>query len=250
MRAASACSGPWRSKAKRLRPETSFGEHAHDFVSLTLTLRGEYEEVFEDVVHACGPLAVQLKPRRVAHTTVARPGAELLILRVPEGVVAAARSRPVLLAPGVASAVVLAAFLASRTGRSPGMRLHGLFGELVEERAEDAPPPPAWIRAAERRLANELDHPPRLGELARDAAVHPVYFARTFRRAHGRSVGGWIRRARADRAVRALASADEDVAGLALRLGYYDQSHFGRDFRRETGWSPAAFRRALGFRSS
>lgn len=240
----------WRPKAKCFDPATDFGEHVHDVISLTLTLRGGYEEEFEGEVHRCGPLSVQLKPSRVPHTTVSEAGAELRIVHVPVEAVGCARFEPATRVSGVASAIALGAFAALRSGARPDARFGALLRGMAARSIEAAPPPPGWILAAERRLSAELLNPPRLAELARDADVHPVYFARVFRRVHGTSVDGWIRRARAERAVSLLAGTPAAISAVALQLGYYDQSHFGGDFRRETGWSPAALRRALEFQSS
>ncbi|MCW5720439.1 MAG: helix-turn-helix domain-containing protein [Devosia sp.] len=40
-----------------------------------------------------------------------------------------------------------------------------------------------------------------------------------------------------------LKSSGEPLSGIALMLGFSDQSHFNRVFRRHTGFTPAAFRR-------
>ncbi|MCR6481472.1 AraC family transcriptional regulator [Amycolatopsis sp. OK19-0408] len=46
-----------------------------------------------------------------------------------------------------------------------------------------------------------------------------------------------------DAAQRIATEGDPDYAGLAVRLGYSDQSHFIRDFRTVTGQSPAEYTR-------
>lgn len=240
---------PLRLLGKLLPPGTSYGEHAHGVVSLTLTLAGEYEEEFESGRHVCRLLSLQLKPTAVPHTTRAELGASLFLAHLaPETVaidVDGSRERPRLWKPGALSALALA--LCAEQEGSRGPRAEALARALVrgirQDAAHAAGSAPDWIVPVRRRLEAELAAPPRLGALARDADVHPVHLARVFRRSFGRSVGGWIRRARVDRAVRALAGTEEDLASIALRLGFYDQSHLGRAFRLETGWSPARFRR-------
>jgi AraC family transcriptional regulator len=39
-----------------------------------------------------------------------------------------------------------------------------------------------------------------------------------------------------------LSAGRTPLAELALELGYSDQSHFTREFKRETGWTPSRFR--------
>jgi AraC-like DNA-binding protein len=51
-----------------------------------------------------------------------------------------------------------------------------------------------------------------------------------------------IRRYRLQEAAAAATEGGEiDWARLALDLGYYDQAHFGNDFRRYVGVPPAAY---------
>ena len=42
-------------------------------------------------------------------------------------------------------------------------------------------------------------------------------------------------------AVAALDDGDDDLAGLAASLGWYDQAHFCRDFRAVVGSTPSAY---------
>jgi len=234
-----------------LQPATSFGEHAHDIATLTLTLAGEYEEEFESGRQSCGPLSVQLKPCAVPHTTDADRGASLFIVHLhPDALEQSGigrPSRPFLMRTGVASALALgcreAALSATAERAVIEPRLRALLRYIARQQSP-ACPPEHWIQAVVRRIDDELVDPPRLAELAAAAGVHPVYLARVFRRTFGCSVSDWIRSARTDRAVLALANTTRDVMSIALGLGYYDQSHLGRDFRRETGWSPARFRNA------
>ncbi|GHF65569.1 AraC-like DNA-binding protein [Amycolatopsis bartoniae] len=63
----------------------------------------------------------------------------------------------------------------------------------------------------------------------------------------GTTVGAWIRERRLDHCRRDLADpllADVPVAAVAARWGFRGASHFGQVFKRETGRTPAEFRRA------
>jgi len=84
-----------------------------------------------------------------------------------------------------------------------------------------------------------------LGELAAAVGVHPVTLARAFRRSFGCSVGEYLRRLRIERAAAQLGGSETPLATIALTAGFADQSHFSNLFRRETGMSPSAYRRAV-----
>ncbi|GAA1134545.1 helix-turn-helix domain-containing protein [Ornithinicoccus hortensis] len=75
---------------------------------------------------------------------------------------------------------------------------------------------------------------------------------RTLQRLTGRRFGltpKWlIQRRRLHEAAEHLGLGLRGPAEVAHDLGYADQAHFTRDFRRVTGHTPAAFARTLGLR--
>ena len=78
------------------------------------------------------------------------------------------------------------------------------------------------------------------------AAVHrsPAHVASTVKRSTGFTVGDWIRSARVAEAASWLIHSDESLDDIAARVGWQDKTHFIRQFRREHGVTPAAFRRS------
>ena len=106
---------------------------------------------------------------------------------------------------------------------------------------------PGWLGRIRERLDCAGDAPD-VGELARDVAVHPRHLMRAFRRYLGCSVGEYLRRSRIRRAQRLLTETSLALAAVAADTGFYDQSHFARLFRRDTGLAPGEYRRLAGRR--
>ncbi len=104
---------------------------------------------------------------------------------------------------------------------------------------------PGWILRARDLLHADLTHRRTLADLAAEVGVHPVTLARGFRRSFGCSVGEYVRRLRIERAATQLGGSEVPLAEIALAAGFSDQSHFSNLFRRETGMSPSAYRRAM-----
>jgi AraC family transcriptional regulator len=119
--------------------------------------------------------------------------------------------------------------LLAGAARSRQVRLHGAS--------------PSWLTAA-RDYLHDRGQIASLAEVAVAVGVHPVTLARGFRKAYGCSVGAYLRWLRLSRAARQLAETEAALAEIALAAGFADQSHFSNAFRRETGLSPSAFRRA------
>ncbi|MGA3107777.1 MAG: helix-turn-helix domain-containing protein [Terriglobales bacterium] len=82
----------------------------------------------------------------------------------------------------------------------------------------------------------------RVAECARSVGVSERRLSQVFREQVGMSPKTWCRIHRFQTAVRALHNG-EDVpwTELALRCGYYDQSHFANDFRAFSGINPTTY---------
>jgi AraC family transcriptional regulator len=81
-----------------------------------------------------------------------------------------------------------------------------------------------------------------LSRLAAAVGVHPVHLARTFRRTHGITVGGYARRVRTARAIALLGTSQSTLGEIAAEAGFCDQSHMARLVKRETGRTPGELR--------
>jgi AraC-like DNA-binding protein len=111
--------------------------------------------------------------------------------------------------------------------------------------ARSPPPDPLAARARELvALAATAYDLTRAEQLAERAGLGLRALQRLFRDYVGASPKWTINRYRLHEAVAQLQAGGAVAwAELALALGYYDQAHFARDFRRLTGLSPGAFAR-------
>ncbi|MBY5564595.1 helix-turn-helix domain-containing protein [Rhizobium leguminosarum] len=88
-------------------------------------------------------------------------------------------------------------------------------------------------------LADDLS----LDDIASEAAMSRFHFVRAFTAALGTSPLQYVIRERMERAKVLLKTTRVPIAAVAIRVGYDDVSRFGQHFRRNTGITPAAFRR-------
>jgi len=82
-----------------------------------------------------------------------------------------------------------------------------------------------------------------LEDLARVAGISRFHFARQFRAWTGESPMGYLLRTRVERAKTLLRDSRARVADISAELGFADQSHFTRRFRRLVGMPPSAYAR-------
>ena len=102
---------------------------------------------------------------------------------------------------------------------------------------------PEWLRDVRHRIARSFHQQLTLAELAAAAGVHPVHLAQRHRTTFGETVGAYIRRLRIDFAIRQLLETDRPMSEIAVAVGFYDQSHFSRCFKKDTGLTPSDFRK-------
>ncbi|HSR66330.1 MAG TPA: AraC family transcriptional regulator [Acidobacteriota bacterium] len=102
---------------------------------------------------------------------------------------------------------------------------------------------PGWLKQAREILESRLGERVKLGEVARQVDVHPVYLCDQFRRFYRSTPGEFLRRRRVERAGRQLRESGRPLAQIALENGFSDQSHFTRVFREQTGLTPGDYRR-------
>jgi AraC family transcriptional regulator len=73
----------------------------------------------------------------------------------------------------------------------------------------------------------------------------PAHFSRSFKKAFGEPPHAYIVRRRLERACHLMMADSASIGEIALAVGFSDQSHLCRLFRRAFGQSPARWRREL-----
>jgi len=124
-----------------------------------------------------------------------------------------------------------------------------LAASLVQEDQAAGTSRPRWLRDARDLVDGRLNQPLTLRSVAKEAGIHPVHFAATFRRFHGCSFGEYFRRRRLEYARRQLGDPELSLAQIALDAGFADQSHLTRTFKRFTGLTPGQYRTFLAFKT-
>ena len=94
------------------------------------------------------------------------------------------------------------------------------------------------------RLADELHDPPSLADLASDLGLSRYQLLRAFRTTTGIPPYAWLAQYRVTRA-RRLLDTGLRPAEVATLVGFADQAHLTRWFRRVLGVTPAAYRNSV-----
>jgi len=97
-------------------------------------------------------------------------------------------------------------------------------------------------RAKELLFASPQDDIP-ISRLSAACGLSESHFVRAFKITTGLSTRQWLQEQRVEAAKSLLANAGQEIAQIALDLGFSDQSHFTRVFSKIVGVSPGVWRR-------
>ena len=119
---------------------------------------------------------------------------------------------------------------------------------LDEVRSAARSPRTGSVRDHVATLADRIRERPgddwRVGGLAEAAGVSPQYLARVFREETGRSPKEYVIQARMEAARAYLSGSSLPIKRIADELGFHDEFHFSRSFKRRIGMSPGRYRLA------
>lgn len=100
----------------------------------------------------------------------------------------------------------------------------------------------AAIARVIEQFRRQIEEPMDSAALARIAGLSVRAFERRFRQSFHVSPQLYLRRLRVRLACQPLVYSKRSLSEIATSHGFCDQSHFGREFRRETGMSPREYR--------
>ncbi|OWY63588.1 AraC family transcriptional regulator [cyanobacterium TDX16] len=98
------------------------------------------------------------------------------------------------------------------------------------------------LQQAIEYIHTHLDRDLSLVEIAQVINISPTYFASLFKRATGISPHQYVVQQRVERAKLLLSKTDLAIADVALQVGFSNQSHLTRHFKRLTGVTPKQIR--------
>lgn len=135
----------------------------------------------------------------------------------------------------------LAARMLEKLILESGMPLNLLRREKDAETARRRKSLPMLLQAAIQHIEQSYSDPLNREILSRYLHCNPTYLSSLFTKHLGIGMREYLTRFRIDRAKTLLLTGRFTAAEVGYAVGFEDQSHFGRSFKRLTGASPARF---------
>lgn len=223
--------------------------HEHDMSHICVVLDGGFAERDKRTWRDVGPGTVRVSGAARHDIDFSPTGATCLVLEIDEPIVDR-HSPATFIENDIRLGRVAREIQQATLKRDPAHRVltDNLTTEFLAQilrrlNGRTAAPPP-WLERI-RELIHDTTGAASVEDLAREAGVHRVHLARTFRDHYGVPVTRYARQVRVHSALTLIATGSLPLAQLAAESGFADQSHLTREVRAAVGTTPGAIRSRL-----
>jgi AraC family transcriptional regulator len=102
---------------------------------------------------------------------------------------------------------------------------------------------PEWIIRLTELLRDQWNQSHSLMDLSLLLQIHPVTISRYFSKYFGCTLGEYARKIKIEKSIPLIKNGQYTLTEIALECGFFDQSHFTRNFKALTGLLPKEFQR-------
>lgn len=232
--------------------------HFHSHTNIAFALKGSFRETVGKIPQVCGPHDLIIRPAGEPHST--EYGCEdvrsLIIEVKPQRLTMIQQVSQVLdrvahIRGGWMPALAMRIYTEFQIMDSASpLAIEALTLEMLARitrlgQVGQISSAPRWLHQAKELLQEQFSQQLSLSSVAEFVGVHPAHLAKVFRKHCQCTVGEYVRRLRLEYAVRELTHSSKPLAEIALLAGFYDQSHFNREFKLHNGMTPAQFRKVI-----
>lgn len=226
------------------RSNADVPEHAHDWPVLSLFVMGGYRNRTElGETFIAGPSAILYRAGTTHANVTTSMGFEQIEIEFD----------PAWLGRALLPDVPVLRWLGGRTAAKAralalvcGRDVHedllrtAVRGFLEIANVEPEPSRARWLDVVVRRLRENASV--KVSDLAHEVGIHPSWLGTAYRRAMGETLQQTAARLRVERAAHLLRESEESDACVAAEVGFCDQSHMIRTFRRVLARLPSMVR--------
>ena len=102
-----------------------------------------------------------------------------------------------------------------------------------------------WVKKMKERIDDNPIETISLDKLSIEFSLHPNYIVRKFKEITGFKLSEYLTKIRLEHSVKYLLSNEENITTIALESGFYDQSHFNKNFKKLLDTTPNHFRKVI-----
>jgi len=104
---------------------------------------------------------------------------------------------------------------------------------------------PEWINKIKESINDDPLSNLSLHKFSSEFQLHPNYIIRKFKEVTGYKLSEYLTKIRLEYSIQELSKDASKMTEVALNSGFYDQSHFNKNFKKHLNSTPTKFRKSL-----
>ena len=231
---------------KTYPPSTTLPPHRHRHAKISVILAGAVRESHSDRARTYLPGTVFVKPALCLHADEISPrGLKMFAIWLDEEDLGGLGFPSEFRAYTVSSRTKLLVTALNTFQANPSAALDAcieVLGSLQSDQNRHSRDLGGWAEAKLREIRRRPDLPWTVHGIAAEVGLHPVYVSRAFRRLLGRPLSEYLSALKLERAAFHATTSSRSFGKISYQLGFADQAHLSREFKRSFACSPSEYR--------
>lgn len=102
-----------------------------------------------------------------------------------------------------------------------------------------------WVNKVKEFINDRPLETISLNKLSLEFSLHPNYIIHKFKEITGYKLSDYLTKIRLEHSIKQLIENEKNLTNIALESGFYDQSHFNRNFKKQLETTPSHFRKII-----
>ena len=211
--------------------------HLHDYLTISILISGNLVEYNEQDFAGATTGSIFIKPPGSIHGDLFTDKTSIISIRVYDyKYYGLDFDRWDVIAPGIGFPYFFR-LINTRNKKAFFDEFKGFLTKGVERRQQKQHAP-EWLQEVKSILLSSFQESPKISHLAMEARKHPVHLARSFKKFYGLDIKTYQTLLKARHALEEMSHGQKNLTQIAYESGFADQSHFSREFKKLTHFSP------------
>jgi AraC-like DNA-binding protein len=211
--------------------------HDHDYLTVSLLLAGSLIEHTSMGTETVKAGSVLIKPSGLIHGDIFTENCTLLSLKIYDWNYYRFDLKNWEI---IQQNILLKNFLKIVTSKNKKESLNQLKTDIafITNKTDIKKTVPHKIKHVRKLIDTRFLEPIQITQLAKEVHMHPVHLGRTFKAHYKIDIKAYQQQLRTHFAVSEMLAKKNNLTQIAHATGYSDQSHFSREFKKSTDFSP------------
>lgn len=207
--------------------------HNHDFLSISLLLSGSLIEHTTTGTTIAKPGSLLIKPQELIHSNIFTENCTILSLNIYDWKYYNLDCENWKI---IHQNNTLKHFISLINNKDKQENIYRIKEHLIPKNEERSVP--LWLEKIKEIIDYHFLETLQVSRLAREAKVHPAYLGKAFKTHFGTDIKSYQKQLKIHYAVSKITNNTGNLTQIAYDSGFSDQSHFSRELKKTTNFTP------------